>query len=144
LDNLAYPGVYVIAVSESDLSDQPFMWLNSIIYVGVTNSISGLKGRLRQFDDTIAGRRYQHGGGDRVRYKFQNYDELTPQMFVAVAPHLCSPRSNTPEDLRVMGEVAKLEYDCLAQFVEIYGRLPDFNDKKTAPKHSLTIGRRGM
>jgi len=41
----------------------------------MTNSISGLKGRLKQFDNTIIGKA-GHGGADRVRFKHQNYEQL--------------------------------------------------------------------
>jgi hypothetical protein len=33
-----------------------------------------------------------------------------------------------------MGDVAKAEYECWAQFVTIFQRLPKYNDKKNAPK----------
>lgn len=41
-----------------------------------------------------------------------------------------------------MGDVAKFEYQCFAHHVEIYGQLPEFNNKKEAPKYSLTYGRK--
>jgi hypothetical protein len=33
-----------------------------------------------------------------------------------------------------MGEVARHEYECVAFFVEAFGKLPEFNDKKRSPK----------
>ncbi len=39
-----------------------------------------------------------------------------------------------------MGDVTKFEYLCLAHFVDQFGKLPGFNDKKRAPKFSLTVG----
>jgi len=33
-----------------------------------------------------------------------------------------------------MGEMAWLEYYCFAKYVELFGQLPEFNDKKNAPK----------
>ena len=70
-----------------------------------------------------------------------NYKELVDKLFVAVAPFECDVKSNQPDDLRVMGEVAKFEYDCFAHFVEMVGKLPEFNNKKQSLKYSLTIGR---
>jgi hypothetical protein len=35
-----------------------------------------------------------------------------------------------PKNLRIMGEVVRHEYECIALFVENFGRLPEFNDKK--------------
>jgi hypothetical protein len=33
-----------------------------------------------------------------------------------------------------MGNVVKQEYECFAVFVEKFGKLPEFNDKKRSPK----------
>ena len=41
----------------------------------MTNSIAGIKGRLKQFDNTIIGKG-GHGGADRVRYKYQDSNDL--------------------------------------------------------------------
>lgn len=140
LDDIEYPGVYILARTALNLSGRPFAWRKEIIYVGMTNAVSGLKSRLGQFDNTIIGKT-GHGGADRVRYKFQNYNRLVNRLYVAVAPFECDPVSNLPEDLRQMGEVVKFEYSCLAQFVEKCGVLPKFNNKKKSPKYSLTFGR---
>jgi hypothetical protein len=109
----------------------------------MTNSAGGLRGRLQQFDNTIKGVRNQHGGADRVRYKYRSYEHLQRRLYVAVAVFKCSVNSTRPVDLRVMGRVAQYEYECLAVFRERFKRLPKFNDKKKAPKYSRTIGRRG-
>jgi hypothetical protein len=140
LDALEFPGVYVLARTALTLSGRPFSWRKEVIYVGMTNAASGLKSRLRQFDNTIIGKS-GHGGADRVRYKFPNYKGLVNRLYVAVAPFRCDPVSNLPEDLRQMGEVVKFEYSCLAQYVEKFGVLPEFNNKKKSPKYSLTFGR---
>ena len=134
------PGIYVCAVSKNDISDNQFSWLSEVIYIGMTNSIAGLKGRLKQFDNTIVGKR-GHGGADRVRYKYRNYQELVSQLYVAIAPFECNVKSNKLSDLRVMGEVTKFEYDCFAHYVELFEALPEFNNKKESPKYSLTIDR---
>ena len=134
------PGIYVVAISLNDISGTKFSWLPEIIYIGMTNSISGLKGRLKQFDNTIIGKT-GHGGADRVRFKYQNYDTSIKNLFVAVSPFECNVKSNHPKDLRVMGEVVKFEYDCFALFIELFGKLPEFNNKKQSPKYSIIIGR---
>jgi hypothetical protein len=120
--------------------ENEFSWLPDIKYIGMTNSISGLKGRLKQFDNTIIGKS-GHGGADRVRFKHQNYNELVNKLFVSISFFECNVKSNQSNDLRVMGEVAKFEYDCFARFVELFGVLPEFNDKKLSPKYSRTVGR---
>ena len=140
LKNINFPGIYIIAISEKNLEDNDFNWIPQINYVGMTNSVAGLKGRLKQFDNTIGGRN-GHGGADRFRFEYQNYDELVKNLYVSVRYFECDVKSNKPKDLRVMGEVAKFEYDCFAVYVEKFGSLPKFNDKKNSPKYSLTYGR---
>ena len=142
LSGLEYPGVYAIALAMNPLSKLSFTWRKEIIYVGMTNAESGLKGRLKQFDNTISGKR-GHGGADRVRFKYQNYDRLNKNLYVAVAPFKCDVTSKQPRDLRTMGEVVRFEYLCFAHFVERHGELPEFNNKGASPKYSLTIGRNG-
>jgi hypothetical protein len=141
LSDVGSPGIYVVAVHERDLSGESFSWLNSVVYVGMTNSVGGIASRLRQFDGTISGKRNLHGGADRFRLEHRSYSKLLPQLFVAIAPYPCDPSSNKPADLRIMGDVAKCELECLARFVEAHGHLPQFNDKKASPKYSLTLGR---
>lgn len=136
LVNSASPGVYVIARSERNIAGSPFAWSDWIIYIGMTNSLAGLKGRLKQFDDTISGRRLSHGGADRVRLKHQHYERLAPSLFVSVASFKCNPASAQPNDLRKLGDVAKFEFVCLAEFAEHFKRLPQFNDKTESPKFS--------
>jgi len=133
LDDMGYPGVYALAVSEKDISGKKFDWVKEIIYFGMTNSGGGLRARLKQFDNTIIGKE-GHGGGERVRFEYRNYDKLTNNLFVSICPIKCNIKSNEPEDLLKMGEVAYLEYYCFAEYVRIFGQLPKFNDKKNAPK----------
>ncbi len=136
LDGLKFPGVYCLVISDVDLSGQEFKWIKEITYVGMTNSLGGLKSRLKQFDYTIVGKT-GHGGADRFRYKYQSYDDLVNSLYVSVCPFKCDVKSNRPDDLRIMGEVAKFEYDCIATYVEKFGHLPEFNDKRRSPKYSL-------
>ena len=140
-NGIKYPGIYVCMITSEDYSGKKFSWLPEIIYIGMTNSIAGLKGRLKQFDNTIVGKT-GHGGADRVRYKHQNYSKLVDKLYVAVAPLQCKVESIQPKDLRIMGEVCKFEYDCFAHFVEKFKELPEFNNKKKSKKYSLEIGRK--
>jgi len=141
LDNIKFPGIYIIAISNKNLENNEFIWIQEIQYIGMTNSVAGLKGRLKQFDNTILGKT-GHGGADRFRYEYQNYDELIKNLYVSVRYFKCDVKSNKPEDLRIMGEVAKFEYDCFALYTEQFESLPKFNDKKNSPKYSLTYGRK--
>lgn len=105
----------------------------------MTNAVKGLKSRLKQFDNTIIGKS-GHGGADRVRYEFEDYNKLINKLYVSVQAIECDVTLITPENLKRMSEVTKLEYDCFAKHVELFGKLPKFNDKKSSPKYSLTKG----
>ncbi len=133
LDGIEFPGVYAIARSDKNMDGTAFSWRREIVYVGMTNAKGGLKSRLQQFDNTIKGKD-GHGGGQRVHFKYPNYENLTPQLYVSVCPYECDVKSNRPDDLRVMGEVLKQEYECFAIFAETFNQLPEFNDKKLSPK----------
>lgn len=133
-DHCGYPGVYVIALRSSRRPNQRFSWSKEIVYIGMTNSLGGLRSRLRQFDQTMAGS-LRHGGADRMRFKHRNYSRFSRRAYVAIAPFPCNPGSALPRDLRIMGEVARFEFLCLAAFAERFGDLPKFN-KRSARKFS--------
>ncbi len=133
LADLSYPGVYALAITQEDLSGIQFSWMPQIVYVGMTNAKGGLKSRLGQFENTIKGGN-GHGGAHRVRFKHTDYAKLTARLYVAVCTFPCDVTSDEPYELRVMGEVAKHEYECFAIFREKFGFLPEFNDKKRSPK----------
>ncbi len=134
LNNLQYPGVYVIAYNKQDMNDNSFDWIEKIIYVGMTNSRKGIKNRLRQLNNTICWKGNNHGGAKRVRYKYKDYDNLIKYLYVAVRPFKCDVNSNKEKDLLIMGKVAEYEYICLAEYVKKFGMLPEFNNKKLSPK----------
>ena len=133
LSDLRSPGVYALSVSADDLSEAEFSWLPQIVYFGMTNSLAGLAGRLKQFDNTLNGK-FGHGGAERFRRDFPHAEELYSRLYVAVMPFKCNVASNEPADLITMGSVAKAEYECLAHFAGLFGRLPKYNDKKNSPK----------
>ena len=137
LGNLSNPGVYALAISDEDISDQQFNWIQQIVYFGMTNSVAGLKGRLKQFDNTIIGKT-GHGGADRFLYDFPAAKDLNACLYVAVRRFKCDVGSNSPDDLVTMGNVAKAEYECFAEYVTIWGSLPKYNNKQEAPKFSKT------
>ena len=67
LSGIKLPGVYTLVISDRNIGDMSFTWRKEIIYIGMTNAVSGLKGRMKQFDNTILGKN-GHGGADRVLY----------------------------------------------------------------------------
>jgi hypothetical protein len=106
----------------------------------MTNSINGLKGRLKQFDNTIKGKT-GHGGADRFMNEYNSYDTDVDNIYVAIDTFHCDVKSNEPEYLIMMGDVAKQEYVCIAEYVKRFGKLPKFNDKNS-PKYSAEIKRK--
>ena len=116
------------------MSNKKYSLRKEIEYFGMTNSIGGLKSRLKQFDNTIIGKS-GHGGAERFLFKYKNYDILSKNIFVSICPVECNVKSNNPKDLLKMGEVARLEYYCFAQYAKRFKKLPKFNDKKMSPKH---------
>jgi hypothetical protein len=133
LEGLKFPGVYALAISERDLAGEDFDWQKEIVYFGMTNSIAGLRGRLKQFENTIIGKS-GHGGAERFLYKYKKYKKLSVQLFVSVSPVTCDVRSNQPADLLKMGDVAKLEFVCFAEYAKRFEEIPEFNDKLRSPK----------
>jgi len=133
---LNYPGIYAICSSPNrNLHNEPFEWRENMIYIGMTNSVNGLKGRLKQFDNTMQGKT-GHGGADRVRFKHQDYNEFISSAYVAVCYIECDVTSNRPVNLRKMGKVAENEYLAIAEYVERFNKLPEFNNKKESKKFS--------
>ncbi len=135
LPHLKSPGIYAVAI-DCDLHSEPFSWRPSIAYFGMTNSASGLAGRLKQFDKALAGKP-GHGGALRFLYDYDPSNDLRDHLYVSVWGFDCNVRSHAPKDLRIMGEICKAEYDCFARFVELFGRLPKYNDKTGSPKRPL-------
>src|SRR3989344_3397510 len=133
LDNIKYPGIYILAHTHNDISGRRFEWLEEIIYIGMTNSKGGLNSRMQQFENTIIGKT-GHGGAERVRYKHTDYKGLVCNLYVSVAPFQCDVNSNKAGDLLIMCKVAEFEYVCFAEYVNRFERLPEFNDKKKSPK----------
>lgn len=135
LKNANYPGVYAIAISTKPLSGARFGWTREIAYLGFTNAVGGLRGRLNQFSNTIRSKSApSHGGADRFRHKYPNGDALAKRLYVAVCAFECDVSSNKPRDLRIMGDVVRAEYLAFAKYVSLYDRLPEFNDKERSPK----------
>lgn len=135
LRGLSFPGVYILAITNHDIQGSDFDWLKEIVYVGMTNSKKGLKGRLNQFDRTIRG--YSgHGGAKRFIYDHSDYEKLKSNLFISAKYFECNNKDYPPkaEVLLVLGNVAKFEYDCISDYMKRYGKLPKYNDIKISPK----------
>ena len=76
IENIKYPGIYSIAVTDENIEGRQFEMINEIEYIGMTNSNGGLRSRLSQFDSTIKRIRLNHGGAHRFIGKYWNYEEV--------------------------------------------------------------------
>lgn len=126
LPEIKFPGVYCIAISESDLSGQDFNLIKEIVYFGMTNHQS-LKNRLNQFDLTISKKRWAHGGADRCLYANQDYQKLLQKLFYSVYPFESEIKKYDPDYIRTKGDILKCESYCIADYTEKFKELPKFN-----------------
>lgn len=131
LGGINYPGIYAIAKSPKSLHGTQFSWRQNIIYIGMTNSKAGLRGRLRQFEDTINGKS-GHGGALRVIYEHGTRPKNKYlDLYVAILPVIVDVTELSYVNLLKMAEVPRLEYIAWSEYFKANGRLPQFNDKKT-------------
>jgi len=133
LDNMKYPGVYALAISEKDISDTDFDWIKEIIYIGMTNSRGGLRSRLQQFENVVMGKE-GHGGSKRVIHRHTDPQKLLSTLYVSVKPFQCNVKTNQIGDLLVMGKVAEYEFIAFSEYVKRFEELPEFNDKERSVK----------
>lgn len=139
LKSLKFPGIYVIAKSNKNIENKRFDFIREIIYIGMTNSKSGLQNRLKQFEDTLDKKRENHGGAQRVRFKYPNSPQLKKNLYVSVNSFPCDASSNRVKDLLIMGKVVECEYICFAEYVRRFNKLPEFNDQKRSLKKPKKI-----
>ena len=130
-----YPGVYIIAKSPNLITGK-FGWRKDIVYVGMSLAKAGLKSRLQQFLNAIRGGS-GHGPAERhykrlykKGYTKKKIDEYVNQLYVSTSYTECDvTKINSSSDLEQMGIVVKQEYDCLADYVKKFKRLPKINQK---------------
>jgi hypothetical protein len=134
LDDMKQPGIYFIAHTNNDISGQPFSLIEEIIYIGMTISNNGLKGRLDQFLIGMKGKMGIHGGAERVKFKHKDEKLFFRDCYVSVCPFPLSKSRDTVTDLRIKGECVKHEYTSFADYMAKFGRLPEFNDQERSKK----------
>jgi hypothetical protein len=141
INNGNFPGVYLLAYSKEDLEDQ-ILSPTQIYYVGMSNSIGGVKSRLKQFQvslkDNVAIRgKTLHSAGNRFKYSdpFRSYkhaDISNPfKFYVTIKTFPCTVKKDlrTSKDLQIMGEICRLEYFIIAFVKEQTGFEPQLNTK---------------
>lgn len=138
LDNLQYPGIYVLRISKKNLEGHPFDWASDIKYFGMTISIHGLNGRLNQFNNSLRDKKGGgHGGAERFRNDYQDGEKLAKILYVAVCPFKRHGKDTTVENLLVHGRVAMAEYTAFAEYFKRFDELPKYN-KRSSKKLSRT------
>jgi hypothetical protein len=130
------PGVYALAVSDIDLTNKRFRMLKDIVYFGMTNG--SLRSRLENFHKTATLVKWQHGGADRFVYKHRRFTAVVNRLYVALWPFETSPKPLVAETLRLKGRVLQAEYECFAEYVENFERLPEFN-RSDSPKYTAKV-----
>ena len=134
IENGQYPGVYLIAWTNENLSGQKIK-LEDIFYVGMSNARKGLSSRLKQFINGVeknnghsAGMRFFKEYSNNVSYSQLGLDKI---FYIVAYTFQCDVNKNTrtPKDLRIMGEICRLEYFLLAHIKEKIGKEPELNKK---------------
>ena len=134
IENRNQPAVYFIAHSNEDISGNEFSMRKEIVYIGMTISKNGLKGRLDQFENTMKGLFRTHGGAERVMFKHTNYRDFFEKAYISAKIFPLSISRDTPNDWRVKGDCAGHEYKSFADYKEEFKELPEFNDPNKSKK----------
>ena len=135
LSKLDQPGVYYLAHSTKNFSKMSFEIIEDIIYIGMTISQRGLKGRFSQFSTSMNGTINRHGGGDRIYFRHKNsISKFLDNLYVSVQQFPVSKNRDLPSDWRMKGKCVKQEYVGFADYIDKFKQLPEFNDHKRSPK----------
>ena len=134
IDGIKNPGVYALAYTEEDLCGRKVR-PKDIVYIGMSISKAGVKGRLRQFKRAI-NQGSGHSAGNRVFKKclkggsFES-KKRRKKFWVATLTLPCNvnKEERSPKGLRVMGKVACLEYYLIAHFRNSLRKEPCLNVK---------------
>ncbi len=134
IPNIKQPGIYFLTHTKTNIDGQDFKMLQEIIYIGMTISKKGVKGRLYQFERAMKGINGVHGGAERVRFKHKKHKSLLGNLYVSIRLFPVSEEQNDPKDWRQKGECVKHEYVSFADYINKYNQLPEFNDQQKSPK----------
>jgi hypothetical protein len=130
--DLIYPGVYLLAFTSAKLTGM-IVKAEQVLYAGMSNSAGGVRSRLHQFAKGIE-RNDFHSGAMRF-YREQCGSKPFSQLktrnrfYVAALTIECESDKNSvqPEDLRIMGHIACLEYYVIARIAQKTGNKPALN-----------------
>ena len=134
IENGNYPGIYLLAFTDKNLDNQK-VEPGDIFYVGMSNARKGVKSRVKQFLNGIekngshsAGMRFYKENSKGIAYSNCNHLE---KFYIVSSTFKCDvdKRTRTPNDLKIMGDICKLEYYLLAYIKELTNAEPKLNKK---------------
>jgi hypothetical protein len=129
------PGIYYVAYTENNIAGNSFSFIPEIIYIGMTISKKGVHGRLAQFRHAIVNKGDGvHGGAERVRFRHKDSELFLANVYIAICSFPLTPSKDTADDWRQKGECVKHEYVSFAEYLDLYGELPEFNDQERSKK----------
>lgn len=129
-----YPGVYLLAFTNQNL-ERKKAEPRDVYYVGMSNARKGLESRIKQFINGIekngshsAGMRFFKEESNGIPFSKSNH---TRKFYLVSLTFKCDVNklTRTPNDLRIMGDICKLEYDLLAYIKEVTTNEPVLNKK---------------
>jgi len=129
-----YPGIYLLAFTDKNIEGEKVK-PSDIYYVGMSNARKGLKSRVKQFLNGIekngshsAGMRFYKENSNGIAFSESIHKE---KFYVVTSTFKCDVHklTRTPNDLRIMGDICKLEYDIIAHIKEVTNEEPKLNKK---------------
>lgn len=129
-----YPGIYLLAFSDRNLEGE-IVTPSDIFYVGMSNAKKGLTSRIQQFINGIekngshsAGMRFYKENSNGIAFSECNHLE---KFYIVSSTFKCDVNklTRTPNDLRIMGDICRLEYYLLAHIKVVTNGEPNLNKK---------------
>lgn len=129
-----YPGIYLLAFTDKNL-DGEIVKPSDIFYVGMSNARKGITSRVQQFINGIekntshsAGMRFYKENSKEIAFSKCNHLE---NFYIVSLTFICDVNklTRTPNDLRIMGDICRLEYYLLAYIKGITKEEPKLNKK---------------
>jgi hypothetical protein len=129
-----YPGIYLLAFTDKNLEGE-LVKPTDIYYVGMSNARKGLTSRVKQFLNGIekngshsAGMRFYKENSNGIAFSECNH---LGRFFIVSSTFKCDVHklTRTPSDLRIMGDICRLEYEIIAHIKEATNEEPKLNKK---------------
>ncbi len=134
IENGNYPGIYLLAFTDKNI-DRKIVKPRDIFYVGMSNARKGITSRVQQFINGIE-KNSSHSAGmrffkeDSKGLAFSKYNHLK-KFYIVSLTFKCDVNklTRTSNDLKIMGDICRLEYYLLVYIKEITKKEPQLNKK---------------